>query len=142
MIDAKEHRQRADDLDHMERLVGALCERLAEVLPRSQFEVMVEHCHAIRIRGRGERRGDTVWITPVAVWRSGLAVEERLQIFLEAASGRVQKFVSRQNRPWPATMAKPKVSIDEDRIVVWWGGPSDADAVVALRPIYRKEIGV
>jgi hypothetical protein len=142
MIDDKEHGQQASDLDQMERLVGALCERLAEVLPRSHFEVMTEHGHAVRIRGLGERHGDTMWITPMAVWRSRLAVEDRLQIFLEAASGRVQKFVSRHNRPWPTMTAKPRVSIDEDRILVWWGGSSEADAVVTLRPIPRKDIGV
>src|SRR4029077_9081273 len=141
MIDSKEHGQEAGDLDQMERLVGALCERLAEVLPRSQFEVMVEHGHAVRIRGLGERHGDTVWLTPMAVWRSRLAVEDRMQIFLEAASRRVQMFVSRCDRPWPTMTAKPRVSIDEDRILVWWGGPNEADAVVALRPIPRKEIG-
>jgi hypothetical protein len=134
------HRGQAGDRGQMERLVDALCERLAEVLPRKQFEVTVEHGHAVRIRGLGERNGDTVWLTPVAVWRSRLPVEERLRIFLEAASQRVQKFVSRRNSPWPTLTAKPRVSIGEDRILVWWGGASEADAVVALRPISRREI--
>ena len=70
----------------MERLVDALCKRLAEVLPQNRFEVTVEHRSAIRIRGLAERSGDTVWLTPVAIWRSGMPVENRLQIFLEAAS--------------------------------------------------------
>jgi hypothetical protein len=126
----------------MERLVDALCKRLAEVLPQNRFEVTVEHRSAIRIRGLAERSGDTVWLTPVAIWRSGMPVENRLQIFLEAASRRVQNFVARHNRPWPSIAAKPKVSIDENNIFVWWGGSCRTDAVVALRPISRKELGV
>jgi len=123
-------------------LVDALAERLAEVLPRTQFEVTVEHRSAVRIRGLGKRHGDTVWLTPVAVWNSPLPVEDRLQIFLDAASQRVQTFVSRPTKRWPTMKAKPKVSIEEDKILVWWGGPRETDAVVALRPILRKEIGV
>ena len=132
-----------DDLEPVERLVDALCERLAEVLPKSRFEVMVEHRHAVRVRGLGERRGDTVWITPIALWRSQLSVDERLQIFFEAASRRVQEFVSRVDRPWPTAAAKPGVSIDKDKIRVWWGDPIEVDATaVALRPIYRSCVGL
>jgi hypothetical protein len=115
---------------------------LAEVLPRDQFEVTVEHRHGVRIRGVGTRHGDTVWLSPMALWSSRSPVEHRLQLFLDAASRDVQKFVSRRNRPWPTITAKPKVSIGEDSILMWWGGASEADAVVALRPIPRREIGV
>jgi len=136
------HRGRAGDRDQMEKLVDALCERLVEVLPRKRFEVTVEYGHAVRIRGLGERNGDTVWLTPKAVWCSRLPVEDRLQIFLDVASRRVQKFVSRRNKPWPTLTAKPNVSIGEESILVWWGGASEANAVVALRPISRREIGM
>lgn len=142
MIADPEHRQDASNERQMERLVAAFCERLAEVLPRNQFEVTVEHRHAVRIRGLGQRQGDTVWLTPIAVWRSRLPVEDRLRIFLEAASRRVQSFVSRHDRRWPTMAAEPRVSIEEDKILVWWGDPSEADPVVALRPIPRKQLGV
>jgi hypothetical protein len=126
----------------VERLVDALCERLAEVLPPNRFEVTVDHRRAVRIRGLGKRKGDTVWLMPIAIWKSQLPAEDRLEIFLETAGRRVQRFVSRHNQPWPTMTAKTKVLIDEDTIVVWWGGVCRADAVVALRPISRKEIGV
>jgi hypothetical protein len=131
---------KASDEDQMERLVVALCERLAEVLPQNQFEVTVEHRHAIRIRGVGTRLGNTAWLSPITLWREPLPVEQRLQLFLDGASQRVQKFVGRRYRPWPTRTASPKVSIEEDRILVWWGGVGEADAVVALRPISLREI--
>lgn len=130
------------DEDKMVQLVTAFCERLAEVLPKNQFDVNIEHRHLIRIRGKGARLGDTVWLSPISLCRSPLQAEEWLQLFLDAAARRVQKFVGRRHKPWPSTTAKPKVSIDKDRILVWWGGISEEDAVVALRPMQRKEIGV
>lgn len=136
------HGEESGDEDQVLRLVAALCERLAEVLPRDQFEVTVEHRHAVRIRGVGSRIGDTQWLSPMPLWRSRSPVEHRLQLFLDAWSRGVQKFVSRRDRPWPTMTAKPKVSIGEDRILVWWGGASEMDADVALRPIPRREIEV
>jgi hypothetical protein len=134
--------KQASDEEQVERLVAALCERLAEVLPRDQFEVTVEHRYAVRIRGIGSRDGAIHWLSPMPLWRSRSPVEYRLQLFLDAASQGVQKFVSRRHRRWPTMTAKPKVSIGEDSILIWWGGASEEDAVVALRPIPRGEIGV
>jgi hypothetical protein len=143
MGNSKSSRARpAADEEQVERLVVALCERLAEVLPRDKFEVVVEHRHAIRIRGIGLRSGDTHWLSPLFLWRSESPVEYRLQLFLEPASRGVQEFVSRRYRPWPTTTAKSKISIGEENILIWWGGESNSDAVVALRPIVRSEIGL
>lgn len=134
--------QEANNESQVESLVLALCERLAEVLPADEFEVTVEHGKAVRILGKGSRHGSSLWLTPITIWRSQLSVEQRLQLFLDATSRRVQKFVSRRNRPWPTMRAKSRVFIGEERILVWWGGESEEDAVVALRPISRREIGV
>ena len=142
MIEDDGHGQQSDKEQQVGSLVAALCERLAEILPADEFEVTVEHGTAVRVLGRGARRGNSLWLTPIAIWRSQLPVEQRLQVFFEAASRRVQKFVSGPRRRWPTMTARPGVSIEEDRILVWWGGPSEADAVVAVRPIARKEIGV
>jgi hypothetical protein len=120
----------------------ALCERLAEVLPADEFEVTVEHGKAVRILGKGSRYGNSLWLTPIVIWRSQLPVEDRMHLFLDAASRRVQKFVSGRHRRWPTMKAKPRVSIGEDRILVWWGGPGEGEADVALRPIMRSEIGI
>jgi len=128
--------------DGVERLVAALCSRLAEVLPQDRFEVTVEHRQAVRIRGVGSRRGDVHWLSPMPLWRSRAPVEHRLQLFLEAASSGLQRFVSRHDGPWPSVTAKSKVSIGQESILIWWGGESETDAVVALRPILRREIGV
>lgn len=138
----KEPERQSSDEEQVGRLVAALCERLDEVLPRNQFEVAVEHRYAVRIRGVGAYRGNTVWLSPTAVWCSPLPVQERLQIFLEAVGRHVQRFVSRRHKRWPTMSAKPRVSICEDRILMWWGGVKEEDAVVALRPILRREIGV
>ena len=61
----------------------------------------------------------------------GRRFEHRLQLFLDAASESVQKFVSRRYRPWPTMKAKPKVSKGEDSILIWWGGASEAEAVMS-----------
>lgn len=137
----RRERDKTYGADEIGPLMAALCDRLAEVLPQKQFEVTVEHRYALRIRGVGSRLGDTVWLSPIALWRSSAPADRRLQLFLEAVSRRVQKFVGRPNRPWPTGTANPKVSIDEDSILVWWGGVSEDEAVVALRPIPRQEIG-
>jgi hypothetical protein len=133
---------RESDEDRAARLVAALCERLSEVLPQNQFEVTVEHCHAIRIVGIDSRQGDTLWLSPMPLWRSRSPIEHRLQLFLDEASRGVQKFVSRRNRPWPSRSAKPNVSIGEESILIWWGGSNMAEAALALRPITRDELGV
>lgn len=130
------------DEDQAERLVTALCVRLAEVLPRDRFEVTVEHRHAVRISGVGSRRGSTQWLSPLFLWRSRSSVEHRLQLFLDAAVRDVQKFVSQRNRRWPTMTAEPKVFVGEDNILMWWGGERETDAIIALRPISREEIGV
>lgn len=128
--------------EQMARLVSTLCTRLAEVLPRNQFEVTIEHSDAIRIRGLGNRHGDTMWLTLGAVWRAQLPAEERLEILFRTVSRRVQSFVSRRNRPWPTKEARPGVLINEEKILVWWGGPCVTGAAVALRPILRRDIGI
>lgn len=136
------HEDGSGDEDEVEQLVAALCSRLAEVLPRDRFEVTVEHRHAIRICGVGSRRGEVHWLSPIPLWRSRSPVEHRLRLFLEAAGSGLQRFVSRHDRPWPTATAESKVCIGQESIVIWWGGESEADAVVALRPILRSEIGV
>ena len=142
VIRSKEHGRQASDEAQVERLVAALCVRLAEVLPKDQFEVTVDHRHAVRILGIGSRYGAIHWLSPLPLWRSRSPVEHRLQLFLDAASRGVQKFVSRGGRPWPAMKATSKVSIGEDNILIWWGGVCATEAVVALRPIPRREIGM
>jgi hypothetical protein len=133
--------QLTDANDQVERLVTALCERLTEVLPKGQFDVTVEHRHAIRIRAPGP--ADVIWLSPMFLWRSRSPVDHRLQLFLDQFSQRIQSFVSHsQKRRWPGPTAKPGVAIEKDTIMVWWGGAHHADAIVALRPISREEIGV
>ena len=139
---AKGSAQQASGDDQVEKLVAVLCDRLVEVLPPSQFQITVEHRHALRICSIGSREGNIVWLSPRALWQSPAPIEYRLQIFLEGLSRRVQRFVSQRNRRWPTMTAKPKVVIDEDKILIWWGGASEAEAVVALRPILRSEIGI
>lgn len=140
--ESKDQRESSDNSE-AESLVLALCERLGEVLPADEFEVTVEHGKAVRILGRGSRYGSSLWLTPIAIWRSQLPAEDRMQLFLEQACRRLQDFVSHGRKArWPARAAKPRVSIGEDRILVWWGGPGEDEADVALRPIVRSEIGI
>jgi hypothetical protein len=138
-----EHRQQSRDEEQVARLVSALSLRLAEVLPDGEFEVTIDRLHAVRIRRVRSRRSDIVWLSPMALWQSRSPVEVRLQLFLDAAARRVQTFVSAGLRGrWPTVTAEPRVSIGQDSILVWWGGPCVADADVAIRPIPREEIGL
>jgi hypothetical protein len=126
----------------VERLVVALSVRLSEVLPAGQFEVAVDQRLAIRLCGVGANRSRTVWLSPMTFWRSRMSAEERLRLFLQAASQRIQKFVSVEGRRWPTATAQPHISITDDEIHIWWGGENEGDATVALRPIVRAEIGI
>lgn len=129
--------------EEVARLVAALCERIVEVLPVGAFDVEIEHRYAIRLRGKGPRQGDTLWLSPLHIWHSECSADVRMRLFLEQAGLRLQSFLSSgRNGPWPTASAKPWVSIGEDRIAMWWGGPTETDVGVALRPIERQEIGV
>jgi hypothetical protein len=133
-----------NDESQVEGLLRALCERLTEVLPADRFDVGVEHGMAVRILGKGSRHGDSLWLTPVVVWHSQLSVEDRLQLFLDQACRRLQSFVATGHAArWPTAAAEPRVSIDDDRILVSWGGTGEDEAPdVALRPILRSDIGI
>jgi hypothetical protein len=80
---------------------------------------------------------------PVFAWRTSLSVEERLEMILDGYSKNLQKLLSRAGEPqWPAADATPHVEITDEKVMIWWGGPTVTDAVVRLRPITREELGV
>lgn len=125
--------------------MAVLCERLEEVLPRDKVEVTVEHGRAIRLRGVGARHGATMWLSPMALWRSSqlLGMDERLQLFLDEACQQIQNFLSHGPAGrWPTVEARPKVAIGREQINVWWGGSRQADAEVMLRSISRQDINL
>ena len=42
--------------------------------------------------------------------------------------------------PWPNTQAKPHCAITSSELRLWWGGPDESEAEVALRPIPREDV--
>lgn len=135
-------RRESGDEERVERLVAALCERLVEVFPKDRFEVTVDNRLAIRILGIGPNHGNIHWLVPMPLWAGQSPVEDKMQLFLDAAARQVQALLSKRGTRWPKAHARPKVLIGDDQILVWWGGPRESDAVIALRPIARSEIGM
>jgi hypothetical protein len=130
------------DEQQVRTLVAVVCERLAEIIPSSAYEVAVGGGVAIRIRALESPTVGVSWLTPVTLWQAQASVEDRLEFFLNAVAAKVQELLSTSGGRWPARFAEPRVLVDAERILVWWGGPSAVEAVVALRPIVRSEIGV
>lgn len=55
----------------------------------------------------------------------------------------LQKMVAKTRRvPWPSAAAMPHCAVTSTQLRLWWGGPNESEAEVALRPIPRTDIGM
>lgn len=57
---------------------------------------------------------------------------KELQVFLTNALG----------ERWPSRDAEPDVRITTDMAQLWWGDEAETEAVVKIRPVSRKELGL
>jgi hypothetical protein len=125
-----------------ERLTALLAERLAEVLPPREFRLKLTQ-PIISIDGIGKRYGNGYSTAPAVCWYLPLPVSRRLRMIFESQTRDIQRFLSNvSGAQWPTPGAKPHVDVTPTTICAWWGGPTEADAVVRLRPIARDELGV
>jgi len=125
-----------------ERLTSAIGERLAEVLPDGEFRLNIDHT-LISIDGLGARCGSGYSATPALFWYLPLTASRRLEVMFQSQTRELQRFLSTvRGAPWPGPGACPQVHVTSDEIRAWWGGASEADAIVRLRPIVRSELGL
>ncbi len=70
-------------------------------------------------------------------------ITEKLEMIFMREGEDVQELLTDvDGRPWPAPDAKPHVLVTQDAVQLWWGGPTEDEALVKLRPILRKDIGL
>jgi len=119
------YRKAADALTH------ALADRLHEVLPGPEYEVTIGGL-AVSLRQR-ETVGSAICVPAVMLAKPG-GMDEKLRLALEMTAEMAKYYV--------APEATAHVQVTVDMLAVWWGGPTERDAVARLRPIPRQEIGL
>jgi hypothetical protein len=116
-------------------------ERTRSILPKN-FQVQRSEA-SLRISGVDASFGRSVVWSPTFVLRSKLPVEERLNIVFQSYAERVQQFMTNaQQSPWSAQGARGHAEVGDVTISVWWGGASEAEALIRLEPIARGELGI
>lgn len=122
-------------------LIGLLAQRAADVAPDS-VEVVAEEA-GITIVGGGSSgyRRETILLG--LAMRTALGPHESLELAIKMFSAGLQNALTDAvGEPWPTSAAPSHFCITTDRIAVWWGGSSEDEAVVRLRPIVRHELPV
>lgn len=118
-----------------------MSERIAEVVDPAECEVTTNGT-TITFSGVNRRRGDTMVLMPFFILRADLPADQRLTMAFESLAKSAQRFLTPCGGPaWPRLDIQPHVAVSTDTINVWWGGPSEADAAVRLRPLDRSELG-
>jgi hypothetical protein len=132
----------AERVSEAERLTAVIADRLAEVLPEQEFRLKLA-LPVISIDGIGSQHGNGYSTAPAILWYLPLPALRRLELIFERQAGDLQRFLSSvHGSPWPTRGARPHVEITSDIIRAWWGGTTEADAVVRMRPIARDELGL
>jgi hypothetical protein len=132
----------AERVREAQQLTAVIADRLAEVLPQQEFRLKLVP-PIISVDGIGSRYGNGYSTAAALLWYLPLPASRRLKLIFERQTGDLQRFLTNvRGAPWPARGARPHVQITSDTIRAWWGGSTEADAVVRLRPISRDELGV
>jgi hypothetical protein len=125
-----------------ERLTAMIAERIIEVLPPQEFRLRLAH-PIISIDGIGALRGNGYSTAPAVLWYLPLSASRRLKLIFESQTRDLQRFLSNvRGAPWPGQGALPHVDVTSRAIHAWWGGSTEADAVISLRTISRDELGI
>jgi hypothetical protein len=123
-------------------LTYAIAERISEILPSDEFELQAKDI-TINIRGIGRCSGYSYSTAPSLLWNLASPASERLEKIFEIQSRGLQEFITKaRHEPWPAKGTDAHVRVTTDEVTVWWGGPREADALVTLSPISRRELGL
>lgn len=125
-----------------QQLIEAMSERIAEVVDPAECEVTTDG-KTIKLVGINRLRGNMTSVMPFFILRAPLPVDQRLKMALEALATSTQKFLTSCGGPaWPGPGSEPHVTVSSETVNVWWGGSSEDDATVRLRPLDRSELGV
>jgi hypothetical protein len=123
-------------------LTCAIAAGIREILPSDEFELQATDM-TISIKGIGRCSGYSYSTAPFLLWNLALPASARLEQIFEIQSRGLQEFITKaRHEPWPAKGAKAHVRVTPEEVVVWWGGPREADAHVTLRPISREKLGL
>jgi len=123
-------------------LTDSLAERIREILPAGEFEVEARS-GIVNIHGIGRYRGCSSASMPLVLLELPGDVTEKLISIFMGEGEVVQEFLTDvRGEPWPTLGAEPHVCVTYDTVQLWWGGPTEGEAVVKLRPISRKELGL
>jgi hypothetical protein len=121
-------------------LIIAIARRVEKMLPEDEFEVSTDG-KVVRISGVGEFQGKTNILMPFFIWRAPLPEVQRLEMIFGSIGRRLQSFLTKvRGKPWPSIGAETHYTVDDELISLWWGGPTEAEAVVRFRPIFRKDL--
>jgi hypothetical protein len=75
--------------------------------------------------------------------RLPFSYEDRVKLAFENWADSLAEFVTEVlGKPWPAPGAQRRVFVDSERVLVWWGSPSQPEPILALSPFNRHEIGL
>jgi hypothetical protein len=132
----------SDEADRGRALTYAIADRIQEVLIPSEFNLKTDG-KIISVKGVGSRRGYSYSTAPSLLWNLPYPRSRRLELIFDIQSRELQRFLTAaRHTPWPARDAMPHIKITSDAVHVWWGGFTEADALVRLRPIYIDELEV
>jgi hypothetical protein len=123
----------------------ALGDRLREILPPGEFEVLADaQTVTVRYVGNARHRGSALSLNSGVMLQLPLPAELRVRTYFENQADSVQEFVSRLvGRDWPAVGSKPHVKVTQSEVHVWYGGGDDeSSASLGWRPFSRAEIGL
>jgi hypothetical protein len=124
------------------RIAEVLAERFGEVVPPAEFAVEINGS-VVGVLGIGGLKGNSYRTQPIIIWLLPFSTRRRLRMLFESQGYGLQGFLTRvRDSPWPATGAQPYVTVTDDMIKMWWGGSDEDSAVVMMRPIFRRELGV
>lgn len=121
-------------------IAAALGTRLREILPEADGWTVDVEGPVLTVRsGRGS---SSTGMPGLTLMKPGSA-ESKLQHVFETEAEALTDWVAyaQQGNP-PHSGFDPHVSVTTDAVHVWWGGPTEADAAVRLRPIPRSELGM
>jgi hypothetical protein len=124
------------------QLIEAMSECIADVVDPAECEVTTDG-KTIALVGANRLQGNMASIMPFFILRAPLPADQRLKMAFEALAKSTQSFLTPCGGPaWPAPDVEPHVAVSSETINVWWGGSSEAEATVRLRPLDRSELGV
>jgi hypothetical protein len=121
-------------------VAAALGVRLQEIFPRDDGWIVDVQGPVLTVRSA--RGGSSTGMPGMSLLPRGSA-DARLKRTFEAEAEALSNWVAVAHRnKAPGASFDPHVRVTSETVHVWWGGPTERDASVKLRPIPRAELGL